>query len=154
MPAILAAQEHARHAVSNGGSAKLAFFTAAQAAEVEAMAAQIIPTDDTPGAREAGVLYFIDRVLTTFERERQPAYTKGVQDLMAKGFSHLDSAKQIEYLKGIESGEFFNLVRMHTIMGFFANPEHGGNRDHVGWKLIGFEDAHTFDPPFGYYDKV
>ena len=42
------------------------FFTAAQAADVEAMAAQIIPTDSTPGAREAHVIVFIDRILSTF----------------------------------------------------------------------------------------
>jgi hypothetical protein len=29
----------------------------------------------------------------------------------------------------------------------------GGNRDEVGWKLIGFEDKFHFEPPFGYYDK-
>ena len=23
----------------------------------------------------------------------------------------------------------------------------------VGWKLIGFEDRHVFQPPFGYYDR-
>jgi gluconate 2-dehydrogenase gamma chain len=44
------------------------------------------------------------------------------------------------------------LVRQHTIMGFFSNPQYGGNRDKMGWKLIGFEDAFVFQPPFGYYD--
>jgi hypothetical protein len=37
-------------------------------------------------------------------------------------------------------------------MGFFGNPSYGGNRDLVGWKLIGFEDRFQFEPPFGYYD--
>jgi len=37
-------------------------------------------------------------------------------------------------------------------MGFLASPAWGGNRDKVGWKLIGFEDAGAFQPPFGYYD--
>ena len=45
---------------------KLSFLSAAEAADVEAVAAQIIPTDDSPGAREAGVVYFIDRALATF----------------------------------------------------------------------------------------
>ena len=44
-------------------------------------------------------------------------------------------------------------MREHTIMGFFANPEYGGNHDQIGWTLIGFEDAGTYDPPFGYYDR-
>jgi hypothetical protein len=34
----------------------------------------------------------------------------------------------------------------------FALPSWGGNRNEAGWKLIGFEDAHVFRPPFGYYD--
>ena len=38
------------------------------AAEIEAIAARIIPSDATPGAREAGVVYFIDRALSTRPR--------------------------------------------------------------------------------------
>jgi gluconate 2-dehydrogenase gamma chain len=38
------------------------------------------------------------------------------------------------------------------ILGFLSNPEYGGNRDKVGWKLIGFEDTFAYEPPFGYYD--
>ncbi len=37
-------------------------------------------------------------------------------------------------------------------MGFLANPSWGGNREGAGWKAIGFEDRHVFQPPFGYYD--
>ena len=48
----------------------------AQAADVDAMAAQIIPTDSTPGAREARVVQFIDRALVTFEDKRKPDYTR------------------------------------------------------------------------------
>ena len=49
--------------------------------EVEAMAAQIIPTDDTPGAREARVMNFIDRALVTFEQDASPTTLKGLKDL-------------------------------------------------------------------------
>ena len=66
-PAILAAQEHAQKVARSGKPGKLGFFSAEQGAEVESVAAQIVPTDDTPGAREAGCLYFIDRALTTFD---------------------------------------------------------------------------------------
>ena len=34
-----------------------------------------------------------------------------------------------------------------------ASPEYGGNRDGVGWRMIGFVDEHAFQPPFGYYDR-
>src|SRR6516225_9997562 len=81
---ILEAQEHARRAATSGSAGKFEFFSPEQALEVESVAAQIIPTDETPGAREAGAVYFIDRALTTFDRERQPVYTQGLGDLQAK----------------------------------------------------------------------
>jgi gluconate 2-dehydrogenase gamma chain len=48
--------------------------------------------------------------------------------------------------QGMEPGEgakaFFDLLLTYTVGGFFADPVHGGNRDMVGWKLIGFPGAH------------
>jgi hypothetical protein len=40
-----------------------------------------------------------------------------------------------------------------TVLGLFTMPSYGGNRDGIGWALIGFEDQHAFQPPFGYYDR-
>jgi len=126
------------------------------------MAAQIIPTDDTPGAREAQVIYFIDRALTTFERDKQPLYQQGLAELPSKvgqlfqgqnKFSGLTPGQQVQVLTAIEQSEFFEIVRVHTIAGFFANPEYGGNHNQIGWKLIGFEDKGVYEPPFGYYDR-
>ena len=126
------------------------------------MAAQVIPSDDSPGAREARAIYFIDRVLVTFDRDQQPAYTQGLKDLRhrtqelfprADRFSSLTSAQQIQLLTAIEKTEFFELVRLHTIMGFLAKPEYGGNYNQAGWKLIGFQDEMIYKPPFGYYDS-
>ena len=160
-PAILAAQEHVRQATQAGGLPKLAFFNDAQAAEIDAMTAQIIPTDETPGAREAHCMYFIDRALSTFAKNNQQAYVQGLQDLQAKTqqlypqaakFSALTSEQQIKVLTDIEKTPFFNLVRRHTIIGFFARPVHGGNYDKIGWKLIGYDDSLNHKPPFGYYD--
>src|SRR5262245_41085633 len=127
MPEIVSAQEHAHTAAQSSAPAKLEFLSAEQAAEIEAMAAQIIPTDDTPGAREARVIYFIDRALTTFDKDKQPEYLKGLKQLQSKQkkmfsktakFSELDSEKQIKVLKSIEKSNFFETVRTHTIMGF------------------------------------
>ena len=39
--------------------------------------------------------------------------------------------------------EFFPLLALHTRQGFYADPVYGGNRDHVGWKLIGFDGPAT-----------
>jgi gluconate 2-dehydrogenase gamma chain len=158
---IIEAQAFVQRAATTGQPIKLAFFTEAQAAEVDAMAAQIIPSDSTPGAREARVLNFIDRALTTFEKDEQQAYVKGLQDLDAQTkklfpsatrFSALSSDQQIQVLTAMEKTPFFTLVRTHTVTGFFASPIHGGNYNKVGWKLVNYDDSLNFKPPFGYYD--
>src|SRR4029434_3758938 len=81
MPEILLAQEHAHHAALSETPAKFEFFNPEQATEVEAIAAQIIPTDDTPGAREARVIYFIDRALVTFASDEREVLMKGLKQL-------------------------------------------------------------------------
>ncbi|HTS51126.1 MAG TPA: gluconate 2-dehydrogenase subunit 3 family protein [Bryobacteraceae bacterium] len=160
-PSILAAQNYVRKATDAGQVPRLTVFSEAQATEIEAITAQIIPTDSTPGAREAHCVYFIDRALSTFERDKQPAYVQGLQDLQAKTqqlypnagkFSALTSEQQIKTLTAIEKTPFFEMVRTHTIIGFLSRPVHGGNSDKVGWKLIGYDDSLNHKPPFGYYD--
>ncbi len=162
-PAILAAEEYVREAAELEQQAKFAFFTAEQAVEVEEMTAQIIPTDQTPGAREARVVSFIDRILVGFDSERQGDYTQGLADLAALSnkrfpsaarFSDLTFDQQVEVLTTIENTPFFNLVRTHTITGFFASPVHGGNVDKVGWQLLGYDDSLNHEAPFGYYDAL
>ncbi len=159
---ILEAKAYADQAAA-GRPPDLAFFTNEQAADIDAMAAQIIPSDDTPGAREARCVYFIDRGLATFLSDSQPIYTQGLKDLEAKtqvlfpgaeSFAALSSPQQIQLLTAIERGQFFMTVRMHTIIGMFASPVHGGNYNKIGWKLIGYDDSLRFKPPFGYYDAV
>ncbi len=162
-PAILAAEEYVLAGVDSDERDKFAFFTPEQATEVEEMTALIIPTDHTPGAREARVVSFIDRVLVTFERDRQADYTQGLEDLAAETrkrypnadkFSELTFDQQIQVLTAIERTPFFNLVRTHTITGFFASPVHGGNHDKVGWQLVGYHDSLYHEAPFGYYDAL
>ena len=50
---IAEAAHDADVAAQGGGSPTLSLFTAAEAADMEAVASQIIPTDDSPGARVA-----------------------------------------------------------------------------------------------------
>ena len=160
---IEAAEAYVQQAARSGRAPAFAFFTAEQAAEVDAMAAQIIPTDATPGAREARVVHFIDRALTTFEKGRQDDYRTGLDQLAAQTkqmfpaaarFSALTSEQQIQVLTAIEKSPFFNLVRTHTVTGFFASPVHGGNANKVGWKLVNWDDSLNHKPPFGYYDAL
>ena len=161
LPEIEAAQEHAHHAALAQTPSKFEFFTSEQSVEVESIAEQIIPTDNTPGAREARVIYFIDRALATFAAADRGLFVEGLNELQKKTrkrfgktlkFSALSSTQQTEMLKGIEKGEFFELVRTMTILGMFSNPEYGGNYNQIGWKLLGFEDEFHFKSPFGFYD--
>src|SRR5215213_9420308 len=112
---IIEAEAYVQKAAQSGQPAKLQLFTPDQAAEVEAMAAQIIPTDDTPGAREARVINFIDRALVTFDKDQQGAYTQGLKDLEgqtrqlfpnAGKFSTLTSEQQIQVLTAMEKTMF------------------------------------------------
>lgn len=157
------AQAQAHHGtVTADPSAKPSFLTAADAADVEAIAAQIIPTDDSPGAREAGVVHFIDRALATFFAQLGADYRTQLAAFQTAcrerhpgvaSFAALTSEQQIEFLKTVDRTPFFTTTRLLTLLGMFSLPIYGGNRDGVGWKLIGFEDLHVFQPPFGYYDR-
>ncbi len=160
---IAEAAAFAQQSARAGAPAAFTFFTAAQAADVDAMAAQIIPTDSTPGAREARVVVFIDRILSTFEKDAGAEYTKGLNELTAEtrrrqpsvaSFAALSSADQIAVLTALEKTPFFNLVRTHTVTGFFAAPGHGGNAGRVGWQLVRYDDSLSHRPPFGYYDAL
>jgi gluconate 2-dehydrogenase gamma chain len=161
LPEIAAAQEHVHIADQSSTPSKFEFLTNEQAVEVEAIAAQILPTDDTPGAREARVIYFIDRALATFASDERAAFVRGLNGLQKKTvkhfgkklrFSKLSSSQQSELLKGIEKSQFFELVRTMTILGMFSNPEYGGNYNEIGWKLLGFEDQFVYKSPFSFYD--
>lgn len=131
-----------------------------EAEEFAAIAARIIPTDETPGATEAGVIYFIDNVLGTSRTEVLLPMREGLAALQAAAqvahgssrFSSLTAEQQDALLRSIEDTEFFGTMRYMTIAGMFSLPEYGGNRDYAGWKLIGFEHRHVWEPPFGFYD--
>jgi len=178
-PAALAAAQHAHNAAQSATPPKFEFFTPELAAEVEAMVARIIPTDETPGAREAGVVYFIDRALATFASDVRTVYVKGIAEVQTRvrqtfpsveKFSLATGKQQDEVLSSIEDKaaatdrpfaprplvpNFFETLRQHTIAGFLIDPDSDrpGNRDGVGWRVIGREREHAFQPPFSDYDK-
>ena len=161
-PAILAAAQHAAHVREAVPAAKLEVLSPEQAAEIEAAACRIIPSDDSPGAREAGVIYFIDRALGTFAADQRQAYAQSLPLLQAKmremfpivqKFSQASPDQQDAVLKALEGQPIFEMILAHTVMGFLCVPARGGNRGKVGWKQIGFDDNPAFAPPFGYYDR-
>ena len=177
------------------------FFDPHQRDTIEAAMARIIPADDSPGAREAGTVEFLDRYLSGIDhvfacpdgrgflpltgkradawQKRievlRVAYIEGVEELDRRArhgaaFAGLSTDDQDRILGEMErpilerevaerraiSGlspagtpmqqsvserelPFFHLLALHTRQGFYADPIYGGNRDHMGWKLVGFD---------------
>jgi gluconate 2-dehydrogenase gamma chain len=151
----------ARAARAAAQPVKWGFLTPDQAADVDAIAAQIIPTDDLPGAREAGAVYFVDHSLATWAQRQREPFARGLDALNREAghrwpgtgrFASLSSARQIELLHATEQTPFFQTMRFLTIAGTFANPSWGGNHDKIGWQILGFEDRFVWQPPFGDYD--
>lgn len=158
-PMLLAAGEEAarRHAAD----APFEHLGAAEAAGFAALVDQVIPPDDLPGGADAGVVHFIDRVLGGFLAGTAPMLRQGLADLDARAaalagdarsFAELPFERQTSLLSEVEDSDFFGTVIFVTHLGMFAMPHWGGNRDKAGWKLIGFDDRHAWQPPFGYYD--
>ena len=158
LPAIMSSSAAASEAMLENSAFKT--LGSEEAREFAAIAARIIPTDETPGATEAGVIYFIDNVLGTSRPEALEPMRAGLASLQASAqstygsasFSALTPEQQDALLVSIEETEFFGTMRYMTIAGMFSLPEYGGNRDYAGWKLIGFEHKHVWSPPFGFYD--
>lgn len=158
LPAILASCERSRQA--NLNDEEFSVLNEEEAQEFHAIAARIIPTDETPGATEAGVIYFIDNVLADGREEQHEDLRTGMRELQlaaaltfnASYFHELEVEQQDQLLREIEDTPFFGTIRFLTIAGMFSLPEYGGNRDKVGYELIGFVDQHAWQPPFGYYD--
>lgn len=147
----------------------LLFLNRLEAEAVEAVAARIVPGDEgDPGAREAGVATYVDHSLAGFMREQQGFYREALRALdglclerHGARFAELGEASQDELLGELDAAAFgagpsqalaaderlglltrlFAMLREHTIQGMFCDPAYGGNRDAVGWKLVGFPGA-------------
>ena len=152
------------HAATVPETAPYEFLTADQAKLLDVITAHLIPTDDTPGAREAKVVRFIDHSLATIFKDLQKDFTKTLADF-AEFTSHyrpdgvpfldLSPGEQIDAISEVErlKPDVFWDLRGATMTGMFAHPEHGGNVGKIGWRLIGYEDRYSWVPPFGYYDR-
>ncbi|MGH7560259.1 MAG: gluconate 2-dehydrogenase subunit 3 family protein [Gemmatimonadales bacterium] len=161
---LAAVEEAVAHAAHAGGQVPRPAFenlSAADAADLEALMSRIIPSDDGPGAKEAGAIYFLDKSLGTFMAPQKDQVTGAVVELRKQAAARwagnlslaaLTPAQLDELLKSVEQGPIFGQIRFLTICGTFANSSWGGNRDEVGWKLLGHEMKPMFQPPFGYYD--
>ena len=159
------------------------YFTADEAAAVEALVDRLIPPDpECPGGKDAGCAVFIDRQLAGPYGASQGLYNSGPfyqgteeqgaqspidprdhyrkalaaldehcrKTYAGKRFADLADADKDNVIAGLESGTidlgekkagFFKQLLKDTQQGFFADPLYGGNRDMVGWKMIGFPGA-------------
>lgn len=152
---------HARHAVSQNPRPAFETLSPADAADLEAMMGRIIPSDDGPGAKEAGAVYFADRALGGVLAPHKDEFIGDLAGLRKKAIemwpgttaiAALSAAQLDELIRSVEKERVFGGLRFLTVVGTFGNPSWGGNRDQVGWKRIGHEMKGSFQPPFGYYD--
>ncbi len=148
---------------------RLKALTLRQARLVDTVAARIFPTTDTPGAVEAGTVFYIDRALAGPYARWLPRYVRGFRALnryakrqFGASFEKLSGAQQDSVLADLEAGkvnelpngeEFFELLRAHVLEGVFGEPSYGGNRDMIGWKLVGFP-GQQWGYPETYINKV
>jgi gluconate 2-dehydrogenase gamma chain len=147
--------------------------TAAEAATLTAACDRIIPPDEDPGASQAGVVVFVDRQLATRQKKQLGFWRAGLRGLDAaarrrhgKEFAELTEDAQVALLQEtqagagekadwgeVDPGDFFRQLRWFTMMGFYGDPRHGGNRDRVAWRMIGVPDPpirgrlHETPPP-------
>ena len=114
------------------------FFTAWEYAMVERMADIIIPSDGTPGAKEAGVAEFIDFMVAS-DPEVQYGFRTGLtwlnvrsEEGAGKRFVELTPEQQTSLLEplgfkdkarpGDETGRrFFRMMREYTLTGFYTS---------------------------------
>jgi gluconate 2-dehydrogenase gamma chain len=143
-----------------GGTGRFRVLRDAEALTLGAACDQIVPKDEDPGASEAGVVAFIDRQLATRAKRELARWRAGIRGLDAASRSRFGVAfaeaafdDQTALLRDLEKGAgdkghwqsiapaaFFRLLRDYTMMGFYGDPRHGGNRDRVSWRMLGVPD--------------
>lgn len=139
--------------------------TAEEAALLTAIVARLIPADlNGPGAVEAGAVAYIDRALAGSLASSREAYRRGLaaveryaRSSRGGSFRELTPVDQDSLLIDVETGAatgsgagfdgssaaFFALVRAHTWQGTFGDPHYGGNREYIGWNLVGYPGVRT-----------
>lgn len=137
--------------------------TPKEAQTLTAIADRIFPATDTPGAVEIGAVNYIDVALGGDYAPLTPLYRRGLRALnryaqkkFGGRFHSLADEEKDSLLADFEAGriagfkaaaDFFDTVRCHVLEGVFGEPQYGGNRDMVGWRLVGFPGQQ-----FGYAD--
>jgi len=125
------------------------FLSDGNAATLKVICDQIVPADDFPSASEAGVLTYIDRQLTRHYRRHRNAYRYGLdqaeqicRERFGCALENATAPQQLAVVTALEAEDraFFELVREHTLEGYYGSPRHGGNRDAVSWRMLGLDE--------------
>src|SRR5215217_8938031 len=139
-----------------GQASTLLVLTPYEARTAAALFERLFPSDENgPGATGIGVLAYLDRALAGAYRDKAEAYRVGLAalDLAARRrsgmpFADCSAEKQDALVAELEQSvlpdfrippqrDFFEMLRARLQEGLFADPAHGGNRDKLGWKLLG-----------------
>lgn len=134
----------------------LLVLTPEEAETVVAVFERMFPADETgPGAREIGAVTYLDYGLTGALSGHRESYRHGLRALNdisralhGHPFTDIAPDHQDAVLQNLETGEpadfhqgegpaFFRLMLAHCQEGLFADPAYGGNRDKLGWKVLG-----------------
>lgn len=117
----------------------------------------LIPPDDFPGAYDAGVCNYLERLLQTDLAPHAEFFRVGIDAIDSEAlarynapFAVLTSEQQIATLAAIESGavktswliapsRFFEMLVNTTAEGYYSDPQQGGNRGCASWVMTGFE---------------
>ena len=123
-------------------------------AVLASIADRIFPRGETPGAVEIGAIDYILIALDGDYAQFLPLYRAGLDAVgreaairFGRDFVALDGADQDAILTDFESGvisgfesaaEFFETLRYHVLEGVFCEPQYGGNKEMIGWRLVEF----------------
>lgn len=132
---------------------------ATHALALDAMLDALLPRGEgRPGARDTGVLVYVDRQLG------EPAFA-GFQRLVRDGLQRLDAwarsdgatsfdtltpEARVALLGRVQRGEtpgrfpsarFFAIVHTFALEGHLGDPRHGGNQDRRGWQWLAIDPS-------------
>lgn len=94
-----------------------------------------------------------DHVLTAMERPDLSEERQREEDQAGAGFTPPEPA--LQQIAAEADLDFFPLLVLHTRQGFFADPIYGGNRDRIGWNVIGFPGPATLaEAQTGQYNSL
>jgi len=117
----------------------------------------LIPPDDFPGAYEAGVCDYLERIFKTDLAAQSEFFHAGIDSIEAEAFQRFNSSftnltpdQKTSILAAVESGDvktswpisptlFFEMLVNTTAEGYYSDPQQGGNRGAISWVMTGFE---------------